>query len=201
MKEKDQKIEAQKAEEKGQSQKSAKATAKKRKGTSQAAKIKALEAEIKELQSKLEEAERARKQAEDKMLRVVAEYENARKRQERELQKWREREQERLVRGLLPLIDNLERSARFEEDDGADKSDGHKAGIKLILDQFRKYLKEELGVEAFDPQGEVFDPELHEAMITRHEEGVEQGRILEVFERGYRMGERIIRHAKVVVSQ
>jgi len=185
---------------KSRSIKESKASTKKRKSSSQAERIKVLEAEIEELKARLEEAEKAKAAAEDKMLRVVAEYENAKKRQERELQRWREREQERLVRGLLPLIDNLERSAKFEND-GEDKEGRHKMGIKLILEQFQKYLKDELGVEAFDPQGEVFDPELHEAMITRHEDGVEQGRILEVFERGYRMGERIIRHAKVVVSQ
>ena len=167
---------------------------------------KALKKTIAELEDKITELENERddqiervKAAEEKMLRVVAEYENGKKRLEREKERSLSFAKDRVLTGLFPIIDNLERSARYEEDHQEIDTKNH--GVKLVLDQIAKYLKETNNIESFDPMGEPFDPELHEAMAMRESEEHESGTVIEVFEKGYREGDRILRVAKVIVSQ
>jgi len=137
--------------------------------------------------------------AEEKMLRVVAEYENGKKRVEREKERSLSFAKDRVLMGLFPIIDNLERSAQYEEE--ATDAETSAKGITLVLDQIQKFLKDTDDVVAFDPTGEPFDPELHEAMAMHPSDEHESGIIIEVFEKGYRSGDRILRAAKVVVSQ
>lgn len=170
------------------------------------AKEKALKKTINELEDKIVDLEMdivdqkdRVKAAEEKMLRVVAEYENGKKRLEREKERSLSFAKDRVLIGLFPIIDNLERSALYEEDHKEIDTKQH--GVKLVLDQMAKYLKETNNIESFDPTGEPFDPELHEAMAMRESEDHESGIVLEVFEKGYREGDRILRVAKVIVSQ
>ena len=101
--------------------------------------------------------------------------------------------------GLFPIIDNIERSAQYEKDE-TDTENSTK-GIALVLDQIKKYLKDTDDVEVFDPVGEPFDPELHEAMAMQPSDEHKSGNIIQVFEKGYKSGDRVLRAAKVVVSQ
>jgi len=158
-----------------------------------------LEERISELEIELDDQQERVQAAEEKMLRVVAEYENGKKRLEREKERSLSFAKDRVLIGLFPIIDNLERSAQYE--DAHEEIDSKNHGVKLVLDQIAKYLKETNDIESFDPLGEPFDPDLHEAMAMRESEDHESGVVIEVFEKGYREGDRILRVAKVIVSQ
>lgn len=168
--------------------------------------IEKLEAKLATLETELTVAIEAKILAEDKMKRVVAEFDNMKKRQEREFDRALTFARENLIRELLPLLDDLERSAQFEDNGSeqqgahADTNDSHQAGIRMIYERFLKYLQD-LGVERFDPAGEPFNPDIHDAMMTRPAENGDSGIVLESFQPGYKMGDRILRHAKVIVSE
>jgi molecular chaperone GrpE len=130
--------------------------------------------------------------------RTKADFENYRKRVARETAEALARGKAELARQLLPAIDNLERALAAGEDASA-----HAAlvqGVAMVRDELHSRL-EGAGVEAFDPTGEKFDPQLHEALSTKPEEGTESGVILETVEKGYRLNGLVLRAAKVVVSR
>lgn len=170
------------------------------------AKEKALKKNVSELEDKildlvqeLDDQKERVSAAEEKMLRVVAEYENGKKRLEREKERSLSFAKDRVLTGLFPIIDNLERSAKYEQEHS--EIDTSKHGVNLVLDQISKYLRETNNIESFDPTGEPFDPEMHEAMAMHESKDHESGTVIEVFEKGYREGDRILRVAKVIVSQ
>lgn len=158
-----------------------------------------LEEKNNELESELDDQKERIRTAEEKMLRVVAEYENGKKRVEREKERSLQFAKDRVLLGLFPIVDNLERSAKYEQEQSGNDDKQH--GIKLVLEQINKYLKETNSVESYDPMGEPFDPEVHEAMAMQPAEDVESGIVIDVFEKGYKSGDRVLRAAKVVVSQ
>jgi molecular chaperone GrpE len=130
--------------------------------------------------------------------RTKADFENYRKRVAKETSEAVVRGKAELARQLLPALDNLERALEAGEDASA-----HEAlveGVALVRDELHNRL-EGAGVEAFDPTGERFDPQLHEALSTKPDEGTEPGVILETVEKGYRLNGQVLRAAKVVVSQ
>ena len=162
-------------------------------------KIEKLEEIVDQLTDELVDQQLRVQAAEEKMLRVVAEYENGKKRLEREKERSLAFAKDRVLMGLFPIIDNLERSAQYEQEN-ADTENSSK-GIALVLEQIKKFLKDTDDVEVFDPTGQPFDPELHEAMAMQPSEEHDPGNIIEVFEKGYKSGDRVLRAAKVVVSQ
>lgn len=126
--------------------------------------------------------------------RTQAEFENFRKRAAREAAQAGERAKANLVRELLPVVDNLERAlqtANPEEDHLAE-------GVRLVHVELINTL-ERNGIKAFDPAGEPFDPTLHEAISMRQGENG-SGLVLDVVEKGYKLGDNVIRPARVVVS-
>jgi molecular chaperone GrpE len=144
----------------------------------------------------------ATKQERDEYLelaqRTRADFENYRKRVAKETSDALARGKADVARQLLPAIDNLERALAAGEDESA-----HRAlveGVAMVRDELHSRL-EGAGVEAFDPTGERFDPQLHEALSMRPEEGTESGVVLETVEKGYRLNGQVLRAAKVVVSQ
>jgi molecular chaperone GrpE len=130
--------------------------------------------------------------------RTKADFENYRKRVARETSEALARGKADLARQLLPALDNLERALEA----GVDPSshDALVKGVAMVRDELHNRL-EGAGVEAFDPTGEKFDPQLHEALSTRPDEGSESGVVLETVEKGYRLNGQVLRAAKVVVSQ
>ena len=141
----------------------------------------------------LEKAERERAEYLDLAQRTRAELDNFRKRAAREAAQAGERAKANLVRELLPVLDNLERALG-----SAGEGEQHLAeGVRMVHAQLVAALERE-GIQAFDPAGEEFDPECHEALSTR-EEG-EAGRVLDVVEKGYRLNGTVLRPARVVVS-
>jgi len=136
--------------------------------------------------------------------RTQADFENYRKRAARDAAAAGERAKSGLVRELLPVVDNLERAldaatAGERGDDGGQPSEHLADGVRLVHSELVAVLARN-GVEAFDPRGEKFDPELHEALSMRSEEGAEAGTVLDVVERGYRLNGAVLRPARVVVS-
>jgi molecular chaperone GrpE len=130
--------------------------------------------------------------------RTKADFENYRKRVATDTSEALARGKADLSRELLPTLDNLERALAAGQDPSA-----HEAlvkGVAMVRDQLHNRLAA-AGVEAFDPTGERFDPQLHEALSTRPDEGTEPGVVLETIERGYRLNGQVLRAAKVVVSR
>jgi molecular chaperone GrpE len=127
--------------------------------------------------------------------RTQADFENWRKRAAKEAAAAGERARSGLVRELLPIVDNLERAL-----ESAGEGEEHLAeGVRLVHSELLAVL-ERNGVEQFDPRGQTFDPEVHEALSTRAEEEAEPGTVLDVVEKGYRANGVVLRPARVVVS-
>ena len=127
--------------------------------------------------------------------RSQAELENLRKRAARDVAQAGQRAKANLVRELLPVVDNLER-ALASAPEGAD--DGLAEGVRLVLMDLQGVLQR-AGVEAIEPHGEQFDPNVHEAISMREGENG-SGIVLDVVEKGYKLGDSVIRPARVVVS-
>src|SRR5918998_5052923 len=142
----------------------------------------------------LASARRERDEYLDLARRAQADFENYRKRAAKEAALAGQRAKSGLVRELLPVVDNLERALQSAGDEE------HLAeGVRLVHSELIAVL-ERNGVEQFDPRGERFDPEVHEALSMRSEDGAESGTVIDVVEKGYRSGGGILRPARVVVS-
>lgn len=128
----------------------------------------------------------------DKALRAASDLENYRKRAERDIEKAHKFAIEKFVKSLLPVIDSLEQAANIDDNEA---SEGLQLTLKLFLDTLSKNQVKEI-----NPDGEAFDPSLHEAMSMIPQEGIEPGMIVSVFQKGYLLGDRVIRPARVVVS-
>jgi molecular chaperone GrpE len=126
--------------------------------------------------------------------RTQADFENYRKRVARDAVQAQERGVVKLAKELLPALDNLDRAIEAAEDE-----DPLLAGVRLVRSELGAALAR-LGIEAFAPLGEAFDPNLHEAVAQQPVEGAASGAVAEVFQNGYRMGETIIRPARVLVA-
>ena len=130
--------------------------------------------------------------------RTRADFENYRKRVARETSEALARGKAELARELLPVIDNLERALESGSDPGAHEP--LVKGVGLVLEELRGRLAG-AGVEAFDPKGEKFDPNLHEALSALSAEGTEPGLVIETLEKGYQLNGQVLRPARVVVSK
>lgn len=134
----------------------------------------------------------------ERYVRLLAEYDNYRKRTARELQEIRSVATENLMLNLLPILDNLDRAT--EHRDKTETLDEYVKGIALIEDHLRKVLAD-AGLQAMKVVGEQFDPELHEAMLHMESEEHGSGVIVNDVEKGYMLAGKIIRHPKVIVSK
>jgi molecular chaperone GrpE len=134
----------------------------------------------------------------DLALRKAAELENVRKQNAQRVQKASRDGMKRVATEILPALDDFERALAHAE---AEESDEHTLtkGIRLVQEQMLAALKR-AGIESFSPKGEAFDPHLHEAVATTPVEGAESNTVVEVYQAGYRMGDDVLRAAKVVVA-
>jgi molecular chaperone GrpE len=132
--------------------------------------------------------------------RTKADFENYRKRVGREASEAEARGRASLARGLLTVVDNLERALAAAEPRNEDGAANHIAeGVRLVYEELSGVLAN-AGVESYEPTGEPFDPTEHEAMMTRDGGPEGAGKVLEVFEKGYRLNGQILRPARVVVG-
>jgi len=143
-------------------------------------------------------AEPAEPDWQDLALRKAAELENVRKQNAQRVQKATRDGMRRVAGELLPALDDFERTLAHAE---AEEDDEHHLthGIRLVQQQMLSALLR-VGIEAYSPKGETFDPHLHEAVATAPVEGAASGTVVEVYQAGYRFGDEILRAAKVVVA-
>ena len=149
----------------------------------------------KEMCTELEEKDNLLKEKEERYLRMYAEFENYKKRTEKEKQNTALYAKADVVEMLLPVIDSMENAISIET---ADKN--LKQGINLMFEQIRIFL-EKNGVEEIGKVGEEFNPELHDAISIQEVENANSGEIISVFRKGYKIKDRIIRHAMVIVAK
>lgn len=151
-------------------------------------------AEVTETEQKLQELENNLKDANDKFLRTLAEYDNYRKRSVREKEQAYADSKASVLSEILPVLDNFERAAGNRDAVPED----YQKGIDMIFKQFQDILTK-LGVESFGEKGDTFDPNLHSAVMHTEEEGEPENAISEVFSKGYKLGDKILRPAVVKV--
>ena len=128
----------------------------------------------------------------DQLLRVTAEYANFRKRSEKEKQDAFVFAKSETVRELLPVVDNLERAISAENGD----FEALKKGVEMTFENLMSILGK-LGVEVYGKAGDIFDPNLHNAVMHVEDENYENGEIVDVFQKGYKINDKIIRPAMV----
>lgn len=140
------------------------------------------------------ELEKALQDANDKHLRTLAEYDNYRKRSQREKEQAYADSKASVLTELLPVLDNFERAAGNKDAAPAD----YQKGVDMIFNQFTEIFKK-LGVEAYGEAGDTFDPNIHSAVMHTEEDGAPENSVTDVFSKGYRLGEKILRPAVVKV--
>ena len=136
----------------------------------------------------------------DSMLRKAAEFENLKRRTQKEKLQLFEEARADAVSRFLPIREDLKRSVEASE--GKDLEKGFVEGLRLVLSNFERVLKD-YGVEAIEETGVPFDVDKHDAMLIQPapDASTESNTVLQVMEPGYKIGDRVIRHAKVIVSQ
>jgi molecular chaperone GrpE len=154
---------------------------------------------VAELEQQLAAADKEKKDNWDRYLRAMADLDNQRKRTKRELDDARFETKTKVMREMLPVVDNLQRAIEHAgaADDAAAKAIVE--GVQLVLRQFQTAF-ERLDITAIDAMGQPFDPNLHEA-ISQQDSDQPPGTIVQVLQRGYRTGERLLRPALVVVAK
>ena len=130
----------------------------------------------------------------DRYKRILAEFENFKKRSGKERENLYNMILADIVSSILPILDNLENAAKAES-----KDEEYKKGIELVLKQFQDTLKSK-GVEEIKTVGETFDPELHEAVSSVQDDTKGEKEIVQEYRKGYKIGTKVIRHSMVVVA-
>jgi molecular chaperone GrpE len=159
---------------------------------------------IQALRERVDALEEERDELNDQMLRKAAEFENYRRRMDREKKRRHEAGMLEVVEPILEVLDDFERSIDAAEElqetqDPESAYESLKGGVEMVFRKFRDTL-ETLGVEPIEAEGDPFDEELHEAMMRQPSGEVEPGTVLQEVRKGYQMGDRVIRHSRVVVA-
>lgn len=155
----------------------------------------AVEQDLAQLQAKAAERDEFLQLAQ----RTQADFDNFRKRAAREQGLAEQRGITKVVKELLPALDNLERALAASQSQ-PDGGEHHLTeGIRLVQSELLAALTR-VGIEGYSPKGEVFDPHLHEAMVQQPVEGAESGTVVEVYQQGYKLADAVIRPARVVVA-
>ncbi len=149
--------------------------------------------EVLSLKKELEQAKELLAQREDRYLRTLAEFENFKKRSAREKEDLFFSAQCEVIRSLLPVFDNLERAQKYSS------AQDYQKGVDMIVNQFFEILHG-MQIQEVANVGEEFDPRFHEAVFREEKEGVPENTITEVLQKGYAVGDKVIRHAMVKVS-
>jgi molecular chaperone GrpE len=155
-----------------------------------------IEESVSEETEKAEETEKE-KATHDKYLRLFAEFENYRTRSAKEQLEIINTANGKLLARLSEVKDNFERA--FAEENKTGDLAAFEKGMKLIQEQFNKVLSD-FGLETIDPAGEPFDPNLHEALMNQASETIPEGAIIQVFQKGYKIKNKLLKVAKVIVS-
>lgn len=131
----------------------------------------------------------------DTLQRLQADFENYKKRIEKETERFRELANQDLIERLLPVLDNFSLAIKAEQN-----LEDFAKGVHLIFSEFRKVLND-FGVQEIETEDRMFDPTLHEAMMTGKDRSKKDGAILEEFQKGYTLAGKVLRHARVRVNK
>ncbi|MBE6701238.1 MAG: nucleotide exchange factor GrpE [Ruminococcaceae bacterium] len=129
----------------------------------------------------------------DKYLRLAAEFDNFKKRTQKEKEEIYLVAKTDVVMNLLPVIDNFDRAEKFASDKNVEE------GIALIKKQFTEFLKK-IGIEEIDAENKPFDPNFHNAVLHEDRDDLPENTIVEVLQKGYKLGDKVIRYAMVKVA-
>jgi len=144
----------------------------------------------------IEQQEDAAAEVDDRLLRLAADFENYKKRAARERQEYVAFANERLLKELLPILDDLERALdAAEQHEEAQLEDG----VRLVYRSLASLL-ERHGVQQIPTDGK-FDPHVHEALLAQPSENAETGAVIDVVQKGYKIGDRVVRPARVIVAE
>ena len=158
------------------------------------------EAEVSEEEKLIKELTEERDTFKEKYFYLAAEMENARRRFEREKENLVKFGNEKVISGLLTVIDNLDLTLQAVANEEDEKIKNIVVGVEMVRDQFLEQLKSS-NVSIIETKGKKFDPKLHEALGQREEEGVEAGTILDEVQKGYVLNGRVLRAAKVMIAK
>ena len=149
-----------------------------------------------EEQEQQEQVEEQQEVVDDRLLRLAADFDNYKKRAAREREEYVRLANERLVKELLPILDDLERAlAAAEQHEEAQLEEG----VRLVHRSLASLL-ERNGLTQIETEGK-FDPHVHEALLSQPAEEKESGDVLDVIQKGYRIGDRVVRPARVIVAE
>lgn len=166
--------------------------------------IEALTEEIEALREEVEGLKAEREELNERLLRKAAEVENVRRRMDREKKRRHEAGKETVLESMLEVLDDFERSMEAARDldateDPESAYETLKGGVEMVYRKFLNQLQS-LGVEPIEAEGTPFDEQLHEAMMRQPSEEAEPGTVLQEVQKGYTMGDRVLRHSRVVVA-
>ena len=150
------------------------------------------------LQEKVDKLEEELKQSEDKYLRLYAEFENFKRRKNQEIETNNIYKSQKVITEILPSLDNLERALQVDSDNEEVKA--LRKGVEMVYEGMLNVLKTE-GVEVVETENVQFDPNIHHAVMQGEESDKESGVILDTFQKGYKLKDRVIRPAMVKVNQ
>ena len=150
--------------------------------------------DIKQEENKIDEKQQELDDITDRYKRVLAEFENFKKRSQKEREGLYNSILSDVIESMLPVVDNLENAVKVETEDLK-----YKEGIELVLKQFKDVLSSK-GIEEIKTIGETFDPNLHEAVSSVQDDTKGTQEIIEEYRKGYKIGNRVIRHSMVVVA-
>lgn len=149
------------------------------------------------LQEKIEKLEEEVKASEDKYLRLYAEFENFKRRKNQEIEMNNIYKSQKVITEILPSLDNLERALQVDSDNEEVKA--LRKGVEMVYEGILNALKSE-GVEVVETENVQFDPNIHHAVMQGEESDKESGMILDTFQKGYKLKDRVIRPAMVKVN-
>ncbi|MCF6767921.1 nucleotide exchange factor GrpE [Thiotrichales bacterium 19S11-10] len=152
---------------------------------------------VDQLYTQLENEQKKAHKSEDKALRLHAEMENLRKRTERDIENAHKFALEKCLKELIPVVDSMEHACDVSSDDEQvlAMQKGVQLTMKMLIDTLAKF-----GVEQINPEGDKFDPLSHEAMSTQPNDKVDANTVIHVLQKGYRLNDRVVRPARVIVS-
>ena len=156
-----------------------------------------VEKEVSTVEEPISELDKTKQELEeltDRYKRIMAEFENYKKRAQKDKETLYGRTLSDVVEIILPVLDNLENAAKAETQDAS-----YKQGVEMVLKQFKDVLASR-GVEEIKAIGETFDPSIHEAVSSVDDPNVESQKIVQEYRKGYKFGSKVIRHSMVVVN-
>lgn len=154
--------------------------------------------DVVEENDEFEQLRQEKEEINNRLLRLQADYDNFRRRTQKEKEADRKYRSQSLVEELIPALDNFERALQVEVDGGSAKNFAE--GMKMVYDQFKAALEKE-GVEEIPAKGEEFDPHLHQAIMQVEDENYDSNIVVEELQKGYRLKDRVIRPSMVKVNQ